>query len=852
MIPNRLCLRNFMCYGEEVPPLDFAGIHVAGLVGENGHGKSALLDAITWALWGKARTSRDDSLVRQGQTEMEVDLEFTLGEQRYRVVRRRTLRGQGGQTDLHLQAWTGSDYRLLTESTQRATQERILSLLRLDYETFVNSAFLVQGDADRFTTQKPGDRKRILGEILGLSRYDAYQERARERARQQAQRVTQLEGEIAEADRELAHEPLYQEQEREAEKKVVELEKVVREAEAARQAVGEQVRILEEREKEARALSQRVEQMRSQIQALARRIQEKETRLNSLEALVARREEILGGLQRLREAQGRLRTLMGLAETRRRLEAEKHQAEQRLLAARHELEKEAQVLRDRLEKARTLAASEALWRKRVGELQDRLAHLEAAQERQMALQEERQTLTNERAALQQENQRLKEEMQQLRERITLLEEAREPACPLCRQPLSPAERNRLVGEMTVQGQSLKAAHQENASRIEGIESRLKEAQVELKQLAQDLARLGPLQRELAAAEVSWQQSQQAQQEEGELRKALAELQERVEKGAVAPEEEARLCTLESELQKVAYDPQALQVTEQKVQELTLFEAEAARLEAAQEQVEGLRADLQEDRRQWEGQRAQAEVEEARQAELLREVGGLPSLRQDLQRREMALEKARADLAEARGDLGAARQRVAHCQYLRGVKREREKEKDKAAKEKSLFDELDQALGRRGVQALLIDQALPEIMEEANRLLGRMTDGRMHVELTTQRGTKSGGAMEVLDIIISDELGSRPYELYSGGEAFRINFALRVALSRLLARRAGARLQTLIVDEGFGALDASGRERLVEAINSISADFDCILVVTHVEELKELFPVRIEVTKGENGSTFTVR
>jgi exonuclease SbcC len=126
-----------------------------------------------------------------------------------------------------------------------------------------------------------------------------------------------------------------------------------------------------------------------------------------------------------------------------------------------------------------------------------------------------------------------------------------------------------------------------------------------------------------------------------------------------------------------------------------------------------------------------------------------------------------------------------------------------------------------------------------------------VRIETQKETRGGEVRESLDIVISDELGSRSYELYSGGEAFRINFAIRIALSRLLARRAGAQLRSLFIDEGFGTQDASGREHLVAAINSIQGDFDRILVITHIDELKDSFPARIEVTKTPEGSRFTL-
>lgn len=86
-----------------------------------------------------------------------------------------------------------------------------------------------------------------------------------------------------------------------------------------------------------------------------------------------------------------------------------------------------------------------------------------------------------------------------------------------------------------------------------------------------------------------------------------------------------------------------------------------------------------------------------------------------------------------------------------------------------------------------------------------------------------------------------------GEAFRINFAIRLALSRILAQRAGTRLQLLIVDEGFGTQDTDGCNRLIGALNAIASEFACILTVTHVNQFKEAFQTRIEVYKTQEGS-----
>ena len=131
---------------------------------------------------------------------------------------------------------------------------------------------------------------------------------------------------------------------------------------------------------------------------------------------------------------------------------------------------------------------------------------------------------------------------------------------------------------------------------------------------------------------------------------------------------------------------------------------------------------------------------------------------------------------------------------------------------------------------------------------------MSLNLQIVKGRKdrrTGLSIEELDIKISDGPSTRSYETFSGGEAFRVNFALRIALSKLLARRSGAPLPILFIDEGFGSQDVSGQERLTEAIQSIQDDFDKIIVITHIEQIKEAFPVHISVTKRDDGSSFQI-
>ena len=187
MVPLKLRLRNFLCYGEDLPPLDLEGVHLACLCGQNGHGKSALLDAMTWALWGKARAKSQDELVRFGQTEMMAELDFMAGENTYRASRRHVnpgRQGRSGATELQLLVQSNGSFQPITGNAVRETQSKIDQIVGMDYDTFINSAFLLQGRADEFTNKRPGERKEVLAKIIGLERYDRLEDMAKQRSQE--------------------------------------------------------------------------------------------------------------------------------------------------------------------------------------------------------------------------------------------------------------------------------------------------------------------------------------------------------------------------------------------------------------------------------------------------------------------------------------------------------------------------------------------------------------------------------------------------------------------------------------------------------------------------------------------
>ena len=248
MIPVRLKMRNFMCYRDNVPVLDFTGIHLACLSGDNGNGKSAIIDAITWALWGKSRADSDDDLIYTTQSEMEVEFEFKVNDQLYRIIRKRARpkkRTGAGQSSLEFQISNNDGFRPITGNTISQTQQNIIDVLHMDYDTFINSAYLRQGHADEFTRQQPAKRKEVLGSILGLDIYDHLEEQAKEKVKQFEADNLQIETMLQEIAAELAQKPAFEAELEQAEKALAVIEGMAQKKEAVLNGLRQQRDALE-------------------------------------------------------------------------------------------------------------------------------------------------------------------------------------------------------------------------------------------------------------------------------------------------------------------------------------------------------------------------------------------------------------------------------------------------------------------------------------------------------------------------------------------------------------------------------------------------------------------------------
>lgn len=862
MIPLKLHIRNFLSYREQAPVLDLAGVHTACLCGDNGHGKSALLDAITWCLWGQARGQTQDDLVAYGAEDCRVELEFLARGSRYRAIRSRSRAGgrrRQGVSDLQLQVLgerDGGTPQAASGNSIRETQGKIEQLVGMDYPTFINSAFLLQGRADEFTNKTPAERKAVLAAILGLEAYDRYQGLARVKQRESQAEAERLEGSLAQIQRELA-----------------ELGDPAAELAEVDGLLAELNGQLGERRGQAEELRERVNQLESQAAALTeqqRLLAQAEGEIGELTAAIGAAEERLAGYRRLLEQAEEIASgVEELAQARRRFEEledtrraaaarqqERNELQQAINIQQARLETEMEQLRRRVERElKPKAAAEAELTAALDKARQSLEGL-AAGEREVAAGRSRmQALADGIGETRATMERYAAEGKQLGEKLHLLENT-DPAaavCPLCQSPLGEDGCQRLAAAYQGEIGEKRGLYRENSRQLKGLEGELAGLEKELPRQEQRLVKQGnEIRGRMAQLEQQIGESQAAAAELERVRGQLAAGLAALQGGDFAGAERQQLAEVEAALAALAYNDEAYQDCYRRIQELQGYEQRQGELERAMERLPAEEGELQRAqgmrerrREEAEGHREQlrlgrAAVEELPAAqgqlgELMAAVAELEGRQQAALGRQGLLEGQQRRREVLIGEEGKGRELLAARQEEQGI-----------------YQELVNAFGKQGIQAMLIETVVPRLEAEANILLGRMTDNRMHVKLETQRERRSGSSgepVETLEIKVSDELGLRNYEMFSGGEAFRVNLALRIALSKVLSQRTGAPLPTLFIDEGFGTQDTAGRERIMDVIGAIEQDFDKIIVITHLDDIKDMFPTRIEVQKDGNGSSF---
>ncbi len=786
---------------------------------------------------------------------MEVEFRFDIGGQTYLVFRRLEMRGgnRSPRTSLGLSLQSDRGFIPIGGESVREVQKSIDDIIQIDHESFVNSAFILQGRADEFTRQTPGKRKDILANLLGLEQFSRIQDRARQHARSFDERAALREADLSSYESEIANQPEYEAALAVAVAEVSRLEGLL----AEQSAEIDRLDRLALEERLARTDRERLLNDQQGLEASRREAQTQlhlaTQRLAGFEEVTGRKNEIRANFEKYERLSRRRDELTGELGELAGLQRELADGQRRIDSMRNE----------QIRRISNIESQRKTYSHQMGagaEAEARLADLRAREERlhslhsQLAeMRERKAAASGERRASLANVSNLESSQRDLTERIQILD--REGAeCPVCRQPLTDDLREEVKGRAREEWRELSDERRGLESSVRELEQVSERMDRTIRQMEADLKAGEELTRLVVRLQTTVQQGRDAEERFNSLTVEQSSLETEYRSGRGWKELEESLRPLQERVDRLGGLRDELAGVHAGLSRVGQAPAEQEKLRAAQ-------AGLVEAQGRVEAESQRLRDLERRVGEAAVRIAEIDGRLDELSGSTRRLEQAKeARLATGRQHVRAIEERSAAQQRVNVIearKAEMEKIREEIfeyKREAGYFRELAECFGQRGVQAMLIEQVMPEVEGYANELLDLLTDGRMRVQFVTQRarrGSSSEEPIETLDIVVSDEGDTRPYELFSGGEAFRVDFAIRIAISKLLTRRAGTRLQFLVIDEGFGSQDAAGRQRMIEAINSIAGSFDKILVVTHVDEMKDAFPTRIEVVKEAEGSQIYV-
>ena len=852
MIPKDLRIQGFLSY---ITPVDinFEGLHLASITGANGAGKSSILDAITWVMFGKAR-ARDDQIINQQSDTAIVSLDFKYEHQNYRIRRTKQIE-KAMVLEFYIRDPETNDWRSLTEHSVTETQKRIISTLKMDYNTFTNASFFLQGKADQFTQLPPGERKEVLSNILGLEIWENYLEKAREIRKNLEMEQKSIELTIANILSELALEAQSQ----------TKLSEEENQLETKRKLKSSQNNLLNQAiqlEKAKEKIENQIFQLEADINKINERIKKYKQQEDKALSELSIHENFLKNTKSIEEKYEKWQLMRQDLEEWNNKFSLFHTTSLKLNALNQKINDELNQLNNKKGTFEKILYEINEYETQIPELEKEFVKLTKQQEDLERTIEQKHTLQDEKLSIQKEiseNQLSIDHLTKLNdEKRNKLKEFRGagPECPFCMQPLTKEHREKYEKLVIEEGLNRKKYIEEHQKEITGQKEKLAEIVNKLHKIENSEKLLNELNPKISELKIQLSKMKQSvvDWEKNHKPEYLRTIEKLEKKDHLKPQILEKE-NLEKELVSIGYDEEQHLISKKNESELRSVEVEYQKLITAKSKIEPIPDQLNEIKKEIS----------SNEKELLEKTTLLENLKLDFQNQYLTLpdiNQLRKELDEIDKEINQINNRIgAEKQKLETIAR---KKQDKKRLETDLsnlsiqinrFKKIEEACGKNGVPALLIEQALPEIEMHANELLDRLSNSQLSIHFETQgdyKDKKRKDKKETLEILINDAFGhTRAYDMFSGGEAFRINFAIRLALSQVLAKRAGARLETLVVDEGFGSQDDVGRSRLVETINLIKKDFAKLLIITHLEELKDAFPARIQVEKTINGSQVEV-
>ena len=847
-----------MCYGEDVPSLNLEPVHIACISGDNGYGKTALLDAITWAIWGKARAKTQDELVNVARNTMFVELDFFAGESRYRVTRTYT-KGRGassGKSELNLSIIIGNTVTSLMANTIRETEEKIVNLLNMDYETFINTSYLKQGDSNRFTSSRPTDRKKILADLLDLSYYERLESASKQHSRQLQNDVEVQQSVIEHKSSTVQEKELILERletyKKESQNLLSEEQSLSKELEDLNQK--RQTLLVEISNK--KTMVDQIDTSEKEIGMMLVQEMRWKKELGELKILLSRSEEIQSTYkeyQDLRSEYGRSSTLIS---DFHKINAEKIVIEKTIAIETLKLESQISNKSNRIKTdLQPLVDGIPKLLREINLANTALQNLEIEFSETEHLLNKANALSEKVTILQISNKTLLTQMSDSRNRFDMINHA-EATCPLCLQSLSTGNKQHIREGLQSEGKTSKVEYESNLEKIQALTDRKNEiiTQNELQQtiLVRKKTETGKIQYDLMN---QLGKSEDSSIELSSLKLNLVQMEEELNSERFCSEELNRLKILDSKLKKLEHTEKNHSHLESKLESLSPYLELHAQLQGSRDRLLSVTQSVEDTKSIREARQLQTEtwkLELVRIEKILTEEWGFD---QKINLIQSKIKKVKGQSLNAVTMREQARYQIEQIVKAEEDIKSMELEIFKTNEDVQLYEELASAFGRNGIQALMIERAVPMLENTAKELLARLSDNKMTIKLELKEGRidrATGLPSEELNITISDEQGTRSYETFSGGETFRIDFSIRIAMSKLLASRSGSPLPILFIDEGFGSQDTIGQGRLIEVIQSISEDFEKIIVITHIDSMKENFDQQIEISKTEYGSVFTLQ
>lgn len=790
---NRLRLLNFRQHADTSIDFDDG---ITGIIGPNGAGKTTILEAIGWALYGKpaARGRRETiRFIRAPErSPVRVELDFDLAGHRYRVVRELT----------RAEVFLDGDVSPIATSTNGVTEmlQRRLGMSRTE---FYNTYFAGQKELSVMASMGPVERAQFLSRVLGYEKLRAAQDLVRNQRKLLVAELSGLRTSMPDADlvtRTLA----------EAERRVADARRFAEERQREFADCAGRLAVLTPRWEEAQSQREQWQQSISELQVA-------ESRIAALtadgERVGSDLSEILLASVELEDLRQRTAALADRTGELQRLD-ELYRAEGRretLHEALTELEAELIGLQERRVR---LANSPALEEEATVALEAKRAELEDTQgrleERRTAWVRMRQEAQTKLTALLQQHGDLKLQL----ERVESL--GSEGACPTCSRVLGETF-DKVVGRIREQVEEVTVDGKYFRSRVDQLE----EMPDEVKQLDERRRIL----------------TQEAGALERALAKAQSAVQEMAQVGRELAAKEQRRVQLVQEIASIpgGFDAERRAAVRAEIDQLTPLAARAERLAALVEREPQIKHEYERIATSLLAQRARAqELRAARDSANFAEHAFL-TLRAEFESAAEAGHKAEVARVEADSELRTAREVLAGARQASEDLRRMEERAAALMRDRRLHDELD-----RGFSDLRTDlnaQLRPELSELASSFLAELTDGRYtELELT-----------DSYDLVVLEDGVPKP--VISGGEEDLASLVLRLAISQMIAERAGQAFSLLILDEVFGSLDESRRHNVVDLLRSLNDRFEQVILITHIESVRDgldrVLTVRFDESTGSS-------